>query len=172
MRRINRNISIILRAERLMARRRLAVLRGQFVLYLVAGIGVALTVVMVNVAAFLALQALWSGPIAAVVVAAGNLVLTIACFVIAAGMSAERDLEPVIEMRDMALSDLEDELDAGVQEARAVAEDVRRIARDPLGTLLPGVLGPLLVQLLTSWRKPGTSGEDAEPSTQEEKDQA
>ena len=54
---------------------------------------------------------------------------------------AEKDIEPVTEVRDMALQDLEAEAQAVADEARAVVEDVKGIARDPLGAVMPGIMG-------------------------------
>ena len=55
MSRISRNISIILRSERLIAQRRMAVLRRQTGMMAAAGIAAGLGLVMLNGAAYLAL---------------------------------------------------------------------------------------------------------------------
>lgn len=155
MNRISRNISIILRAERMIARRHMTVLRNQTGMLgfaaLVAGIGL----IMLNVAAFYTLRASLSPQVSALIVALVNLGLAALLVALAGKQSAETELEPLTEVRDLAIEDLEVELQGVVTEARELKDNVRRIARDPLGTALPAMLIPLLTSLLSHIRKPG-----------------
>ena len=150
MNRISRNISIVLRAERLMAQRRMAVMRTQAGLMAFAAIVGGLALVMLNVAGFFALRTTLSPQWAALIVAGVNIVLAAILIAAASRMSAKAELEPVTELRDMAIEEIETDLQAAAGEARELADNVRRIAQDPLGTMIPGVLLPLLTSFLKS----------------------
>ncbi len=157
MNRIGRNLSIILRAERLIARRHMAVLRNQTGMLVFAALVGGIGLVMLNLAGFLALKETMSPQLAAFLVALANMVLALVLVALALKQSAEPELEPVTELRDLAIEDLEAELQGAVGEARDLARDlagnVARMARDPFGTALPAMLIPLLTNLLRATRK-------------------
>lgn len=153
MNRISRNISIILRAERAIARRRMALFRTQTGMMIAAGLMVGIAVVMLNVAGFFALNATYSPQSSALIVAAANLVLAGLLALMASRSSIEAELEPVTEVRDLAIQDLEAEFDGIAQEASHLANDVRRIARDPIGTVLPAMIGPLIAGAIRKNKK-------------------
>lgn len=153
MNRISRNISIVLRTERMIARRHMAVIRNQTGLYAFAGLVSLIGLVMLNVAAFYALITVMAAQFAALIVALGNLVLAGALVLIAGRLSPGKELEPVTELRDLAIAELEAEAELAVAEAREMSANVRRIARDPLGTALPALLGPLISALLSGRKK-------------------
>jgi len=148
MTRISRNISVILRTERLIAKRRLAVLQTQSGLMAVALVAAGVGLVMLNVAAFFALRTQTSPQISALIIALINLALALLLLVIASRMSARRELEPVTELRDLAMAELEADLQDTMGEARELADDIRKIARDPLGSLLPSVVVPILASFV------------------------
>ena len=75
MSRISRNISIILRSERLIAQRRMAVLRRQTGMMAAAGIAAGVGLVMLNVAAFFAHVEHLSQPLSALIVALANMAI-------------------------------------------------------------------------------------------------
>lgn len=163
MNRISRNIAIILGAERMIVRRNMAVLRNQTGIMVLAALIGAIGLVMLNIAAFTWLKTLWSPPMAALAVALVNLALAGLLLVIATRMSAAPGLEPVIELRDMALKDLEGEMQGLVDEVRDMGANVRRMARNPLGSALPGLLVPLISALLKSLRQ--SKGQAKPPET-------
>ena len=141
MNRISRNISIILRAERLIAQRHLAVLRRQTGLVAAAGIAGGVGLIMLNVSAYLALSEKLSQPTAALVVALANIVLAGLLVTLAGKSNADYETAPVVEVRDMAIEDIEAELRVATEEAKATAEAVKSMARDPLGSIAPGLAG-------------------------------
>lgn len=151
--RIGRNAHIALRAERVIARRRLAIIRTQTGLMAFAGVMAAIGVVMVNVAAFYWLSASYGNAPAGGILAAVNFALAAFLAIRATQMSAEPELEPVIEVRDLAMEDIEAELSEGFEEAKHLAENVRRIASDPLGSAAPALLGPILSLLAGALKK-------------------
>lgn len=153
MSRISKNLSIVLRTERMIARRRWAVLRTQTGLLLFAGFVAALGWIMVNVAVFLILSERMSSEAAALIIALGNLGLAAVLVSLATRLSVEDELKPVIELRDAAIAEVESDIQEATTEARELTDNVRRIARDPLGNLLPALIGPLLT-ILSGNKKP------------------
>ncbi|WP_419738119.1 hypothetical protein [Ruegeria sp.] len=147
MSRLSRNLVTIYRTERLIARRRLAVMQQQTILMVLAGIAALAGLVALNVAIFFALDALMSSAGAAAVLAAGNLVLAALLVLFARRTSVEDEIAPAVEVRDMAIVDVEDEMEEMATEAREVVQAVKSIGANPLGSL-PALLVPLLTALL------------------------
>ena len=148
MNRISRNISIILRSERLIAQRHLAVLRRQTGLMATAGIAAGVGLVMLNVSAFLALSFHLSQPTAALIVALANLILAAILVVTANKTSAAEETAAVAEVRDMALEDIEAEVRLAAEEAQEAANALKKMARDPLGSIAPGLAGSVAKAVL------------------------
>ena len=160
MSRISRNLSIILRAERMIARANMAVLRNQTALMVLAALVAAIGLVMLNVAAFYWLKTIWSPPLAALVVALVNLLLAGVLVRIATRQNTASDLAPITELRDLAIEDLEAEMQGGLDQLRDVTDNVRRLARNPLGSALPALLVPLISALVAALRKDKDKHED------------
>lgn len=148
MNRISRNISIILRSERLIAQRHFAVLRRQTGLMATAGIAAGVGLVMLNVSAFLALSFHLSQPTAALIVALANLILAAILVVTANKTSAAEETAAVAEVRDMALEDIEAEVRLAAEEAQEAANALKKMARDPLGSIAPGLAGSVAKAVL------------------------
>ncbi|WP_170599010.1 phage holin family protein [Ruegeria arenilitoris] len=140
MSRISRNISIILRTERLIAQRNMTVLAKRAGFFAAAGLAGGLAIIMLNVAGYLALASVMSKPLAALVIALINLIVALILAAIANSVSAEADTAPVAELRDMAIGDIEAEVQDMMAEARETVRDLRTVSRDPLGTLAPGLV--------------------------------
>jgi len=153
MSRISRNISIILRSERLIAQRRLAVLRRQTGLMAAAGIVGGIGLIMLNVAAYLALSTWTSPAVAALIVSVVNLGVAAILISVASNANPDADIAPVAEVRDLAMEDLEGEVMDATAEARDLAQNVRRMARDPLGFGGAGVAGTLISTILKNVKK-------------------
>lgn len=153
MKRVTRNLTIVWRAERLIAQRRFAVIRKQTAAVAFAGMIAVFGLAMLDVAAFFALRPSLGAPLAALVVALANFVLAGLLAHWASGLSAENEIAPVAEVRDIALEDLEAEAEDLASEVRRAADDVRRVARDPLGAFAPGLVSPLLSAVLKALKK-------------------
>lgn len=153
MNRISRNLSIIYRTERLIARRQMAVLRQQTGLVVCAGLMAGLGIIMLNIAAFFALSDVMANHYAALVIAVVNLALAGVLVSYASRVSADTELAPATEVRDMAIAELEADIEQLADEARDLTHSVKKMARDPLGTALPALAGPLLTVLLKNTKK-------------------
>lgn len=148
MSRISRNVSIILRTERLIAQRNLTVIVKRTGFFAAAGLAAGLAVIMLNVAGYLALSEMMSKPLAALVVAMVNVLVAIILAALASSFSAQADTAPVAELRDIAISDIESEIQDALAEARRTAKDLQQMSRDPLGAIAPGLVGVIVNALL------------------------
>ncbi|WP_298847776.1 hypothetical protein [uncultured Ruegeria sp.] len=149
MSRLSKNLVTIYRTERLITRRRLAVVQQQTILMGIAGILVLLAVVLLNVSLFLALQNSMSPASAAALLAFGNLVFAGFLVLIARRNTVEEEVAPAVEVRDMAIADIEDELEEMTAEAREVVQAVKSIGSNPLGSAAT-LLVPLINMLIKS----------------------
>ncbi|WP_170505956.1 hypothetical protein [Ruegeria arenilitoris] len=145
MSRISRNISIILRAERLIAQRHVAVAARRTGFYAAAGLALGLAVIMLNVAGFFWLSATMSKPLAALIMAGTNLLLGVILVLMANTQNAQADTTAAVELRDMALLDIETEIKDTLSDARNTVTGIRR---DPLGALTPDVISAILSTLI------------------------
>ena len=151
MSRISRNISIILRAERLIAQRHLTIAAKRTGFYAAAGLAVWLAVVMLNVAGFFWLSATLSKPLSALILAAGNLLLALLLALV--GKHSERAGRyhgGPSKLRDMALQDIETEIKDSLSGARNTVQGIRR---DPIGALTPEVVSAILSTLIKYARR-------------------
>lgn len=149
MSRLSRNIVTIYRTERLIARRRFAVVQHQTLLMGLAALAGLAGLVSLNVAVFLTLTSWLSPAASAAVLACGNLILAGCLVLVARATNVEREIAPAVEVRDMAIADIEDELEDMASEAREVVQAVKSFGANPLGSL-PALLVPLLSAIIKS----------------------
>lgn len=149
MNRLSRNLTTIYRTERLITRRRLAVVQQQTVMMALAGIAALAGLVLLNIALFFALQTWMSSAWSAAILSLGNLVLAGLLVMAAKHTNVEDEIAPAVEVRDMAIADIEDELEDMATEAREVVQAVKNIGSNPLSSL-PALLVPLLTAILKS----------------------
>jgi hypothetical protein len=169
MSRVGRNMSLLLRCERLIARRRFAVARQQTLVAGMAIIAAGTGLVMLNLAAYYTLAQALGSPGAALIVGLVNFALAGALYYLSSAGSGEPELAPVMEMRDAALADLEADLETAVAEVQDVAGGLRRLARDPLGGLAQDLLLPLMTGLLETMRERRETATPAENTGGEDK---
>lgn len=147
MNRIGRNLTIIYRTERLITRRRLAVLQQQTVLMALAGLAALAGLILLNITLYLVLAARVSPAASAGILTAGNLVLSGFLVLLASRTNVEQEVAPAVEVRDMAIADIEDELEGMATEARDVVNAVKGLASNPLGSL-SSLLVPMIAAAL------------------------
>jgi hypothetical protein len=144
-----RHLRILWRAERVIAETRLRVMLRRSMLYALAGLIAVFGLGMLNVAAFLVLESHW-GPIwAALAAALGDFVIAVVIVGVALATRPGPAMTAAVELRDIAVDGLEAEL-APLQERLAW---LSRAARDPLDTMLPAILVPLITSIVRSLRK-------------------
>ncbi|MDV7144522.1 phage holin family protein [Tropicimonas sp. TH_r6] len=161
MSRLSRNIQIILRSERLIRGRQARVALRQTGFLAVAAVLGAIALVFLNIAAYQALATLMRPSLAALSLAGINVALAGILIAVASRLSAEREIEAVSEVRDMAVEDLEQEILSVTGEARELAQNVRRMAENPISTAGLSVMAPLLSAILKSLHhSPAQKGRD------------
>ncbi len=151
--RVARNANIALRAERVIARRRFAMLRTQTGLLTFAGLVAGIGVIMLNVGAFFWIASFQGNAAAGVIVAIVNFVLAVLLALFAARVNVDAELAPFMEVRDIAMQDIETEVGDALSEVHDLAENVRRMAKDPFSSTLSGLIGPALSILLKAMKK-------------------
>lgn len=147
MNRISRNITTIYRTESLIARRRLAVIQTQTILMVLAGLIAVIGLAFINVCFYFVLSE-WLSPAASAGLLGGVNVVLAAVLASAAGqMNVEQEIAPAVEVRDMAISDLEAEIQSVGGDVRQVIGHLKSVPKDPFGSLITLLL-PLLTSLL------------------------
>ena len=136
MSRIMRDLRIIVQSERLIAQRQFAVVRTRSGLLALAGGAASIGVVMLNVAAFYALREPLGGAMAALSVAAADFVLAGLLVAIAVRINADRETESATQVRDMAIADLEREVQIATRDLKLARAQLGAFARDPGGMVL------------------------------------
>ena len=147
MNRISRNLTTIYRTERLIARRQLAVIQQQAIMMALAGVAVLAGLILLNVSLFFVLQDRVSPAAAAAILAAGNIVIALLLVSVATRASVDDEIAPAVEVRDLAIADIEDEIEDMAAEAREVVDAVKGFGANPLGSLTT-ILVPILTAVL------------------------
>ncbi|MGR3661512.1 MAG: hypothetical protein ACU0CA_10075 [Paracoccaceae bacterium] len=147
MSRISRSLTTIYRTERLIARRSLAVLQNQIVLIALAGVVALIGLILVNVSLFYVLETRVSPAAASGILAVINIFFAGLLAAVAGRMNVENEIAPAVEVRDMAIADLEAEIEEASKEVRDIVNSLKGLGRDPLGSLSTLVL-PLITAIL------------------------
>ncbi|MBT3143178.1 hypothetical protein DS909_03020 [Phaeobacter gallaeciensis] len=149
MNRISRNLTTVYRTERLIARRRFAVVQQQTIMMVVAGIAGLAGLILLDISLFFVLKTWLSSAAAAALLSLANLLLAGLLVLVAKRSNVEQEIAPAIEVRDMAIADIEEELEEMATEAREVVEAVKSFGANPLGSL-PALLVPILTTILSN----------------------
>jgi hypothetical protein len=144
-----RHLRILWRAERIIAETRLRIMLRRSMLYALAGLIAVFGLGMLNVAAFLILESHWGPVWASLIAALGDFVIVVVVVLIALAIRPGPEMTAALELRDISVDGLEAEL-APLQERFAW---LSRAARDPLDTVLPAILVPLITSIIRSLRK-------------------
>lgn len=144
MEHLARSLKIAWRSERLLIENELRLTLQKMQLGALAGLVGILGLVMINMAAFYALVPHVGQPLAALCVGAVDLVLAVLLIVRVGSLKASPEVELVKEVRTMAFADIEDELSLAEAELTALKNEVHAFVRNPLDTLLPAAITPLL----------------------------
>ncbi|WP_170604230.1 hypothetical protein [Ruegeria arenilitoris] len=145
MNRISRNLTTIYRTERLITRRRLAVVQQQTVMLALAGIAAMAGLVLLNISMYFVLKTWLPSAGSAAVLAVANLLLAFFLALTAKRTSVEEEIAPAVEVRDMAIADIEADLEGMADEARDIVMALKNLGSNPLGSL-----STLLLPILTA----------------------
>lgn len=147
MNRIARNLTLIYRTERLIARRRFSIVQSQTIMMALAGIAALISLILVNCSLFFELSEQMSPAAASAILALGNIALALLLALRANRMNVEDEIAPAVEVRDLAIADLEAEMEDATKEVRNIVNSVKGLHKDPFGSLSTVVL-PLLTAML------------------------
>lgn len=163
---ILRNLRVLGRAEAVVAEIRLREAAGRAALVGLAALAVLFAAGMANLAALIALAAVWGWAAAAAAVAGANLAAAVALLTASRRQRTPRDLELALAIRGQAVEALEaqarlaqGEVAGTVDEIRKVGRTVSALARHPLDAALPTLVIPLAGALLKALRKSRPEGE-------------
>lgn len=146
---LRRNLRVLARTDLIIAEIWARHLAARTVLMLLAGLVASFGFVMLGVAGFLALQEAYGAIVAATVCGAGAVFLALVLALVAVSMKPGRELDAASEVHQAAMAALGDEVStAGGTVARLAA-----IARNPVDTVLPGLLVPLLTFVIGLFRR-------------------
>lgn len=109
-----------------------------------AGLVAIFGLIMLSLAVFFVLAPYWGQALAALTVGGIDLVLAVVLVIYAGSLKPTGETEMVKEVRNMALSDIEEEIALAETEFVAPKDDVHKFIRNPLDTLLPVAIAPLL----------------------------
>ncbi len=112
---------------------------------------------MLELAAYFALVQILSAIYAAVILGAVNFVIAAILFAVAAKPPAGRELELATEIHGISIEALQ-------LEARALQSEVSGMVHNPLNSVLPLLVVPLITIIMKSLKKPATSRAAAEPA--------
>lgn len=161
-----KNMRILWRSERLVAEmelkahmRKAGLVAGAILVFLAA-------LAMADLALFLWLRQLYGSVSAGLIMAGLNLALGIMLLLLASTQKTGPETDMVREVRDMALEEIEAEAKSVQQELKDLRDDVRAVGRsvkgfahDPIGSIAPNVLAPLLAGVLKGLTKRKKSGD-------------
>ncbi len=142
---LRRNLSVLARADLLIAEiwaRHLAVRSG---LMMLAGLVAAFGLVMLGIAGFLALEEAYGAITAATVCGAGAVFLALILALIAMNLKPGRELDMAAEVHQNAVAALGNEVNAATSSVTRLAA----MARNPLQNGLSGLIVPALTFLLS-----------------------
>ena len=147
MNRITRNLTTIYRIERLIARRRFSVVQRQAILIALAGVVALIGLIFVNWSLFLVLEMRMSPAAASAILAVVNIALAGLLALRAGRMNVEDEIAPAVEVRDLAIADLEAEVEDAAKEVRDIVNLLKGLRKDPFGSLTTLIL-PLVTAIL------------------------
>jgi hypothetical protein len=146
---ILRHLRVLWRAERVIAEARLRIVLRRSMLYAFAGLIAVFGLGMLNVAAYFFLAAHWGAIWAALAAALGDFVIAALVVGVALATRPGPEMASALELREISVEGLEAEL-APLQERFAW---LTRATRDPLDTVLPAILVPLVTSIVRGLRK-------------------
>ena len=139
-----RSLKVFWRSERLLGQNELRLLTQKIQCNALAGLVALFGLVMLSLSVFFALVPHMGNALAALTVGGTDMVLAGALVAYGRMLKPAAEAAMVKDIRDMALSDMENELAKGEAEFSKLRSEARRFVRNPLETLLPAAISPLL----------------------------
>ncbi len=147
MERFIHSLRVLWRTDRLLTQNEIRLLSKKLQLNALAGLVAIFGIVMLSLAMFFALAPHWGDSLAALAVGGTDIVLAALLIGYARSIKPPPEVEMIKEIREMALNDLKDEVALADAEFVAMKDEVRSFLRNPVETILPGTIGPLLAAI-------------------------
>ena len=144
MEHIVRSLKTVWRTERILGKNEFRLLVKKLQLNLLAGVVALFGLVMLSLALFFTLAPHWGHALSALAVGGFELVIAVVLIIYSGSLSSPVEMEMVREMRDMALQDVEEEVALAQAELVSLKQELHRFIRNPVDSLLPSLIGPLL----------------------------
>jgi hypothetical protein len=145
MKHIVQSLKVFWRSERLIRQNDLRLATQKILFLALAGLVAVFGLVILSVSVFFALVPYLGQAKAALTVAGADIMIAAILVFYAKAIKPAEEVKMVREVRDMAINDIEAELARTGAELAALRDDVRKFIRNPIDTLLPAAMGPLLV---------------------------
>ncbi len=139
-----RSFKVLWRSERLLKQNEIRLTAQKIQFNALAAFVAVFGLVMLTLAVFFALVPYLGQAMAALAVSGADLTLAGMLFAYGRSLKAAPEAEMVREMRDMALSNIEDEVVRVEADLVSLKNDVHKLIRNPIDVLLPHAIGPLL----------------------------
>ncbi len=154
-----RSLKILLKSERVLIARELKLAFDRFQLVALAGLIAVFGLALLDVAAVFALQPYWGSSLSALAVGGANLLLALILIASAKSLSPGEEIEMVKEVRDMAITEIEEEVSRAQGEIVVLRDEARRFVRNPFDAFLPSILAPLFSTVVKGVTKRKKSAE-------------
>lgn len=157
-----KHLRVLWRTDRIIADIRMRHLLVGLGLRAFAALIAAFGLLMLELSAYFALVQVWSAIYAAAILGAVNFAIAALLFAIAARPPAGRELELATEIHGASV-------DALQIEARALQTQVSGVVHNPLNSILPMMIIPLLTIIIKSLKKPAAAAAPAKSTAAEQK---
>ncbi|MGD8235057.1 MAG: phage holin family protein [Chromatiales bacterium] len=147
MERFVHSLRILWRTDRLLTQNEIRLLSKKLQLNALAGLVALFGLAMLSLAMFFALVPYWGESLAALAVGGADILLAALLIGYARSIKPAPEVEMIREMREVALNDLKDEVALADAELMALKDEVRSFLRNPVESILPAAIGPLLVAI-------------------------
>lgn len=153
-----RSLKVFWRSERLLGQNEIRLLTQKIQCNALAALVALFGLVMLSLSVFFALVPYMGNALAAFTVGGTDLLLATVLVGYARTLKPAAEVEMVKDMRDMALSDMENELAKAEAEFSKLRSEARRFMHNPIEALLPLAISPLVGAvakgMLASKKKP------------------
>lgn len=139
-----RSLKVFWRSERLLRENELRLLSQKIQCNALAGLVALFGLMMLSLSVFFVLVPYMGNALAALSVGGIDLVLATVLVTYGRSLKPAEEAKMVKEMRDMAVSDMENEMAKAEAEFTKLRSEARRFVRNPMESLLPMALSPLV----------------------------
>ena len=139
-----RSLKVFWRSERMLSQNEFRLMAQKVQCNALAGLVALFGLVMLSLSIFFALVPSFGEALAALTIAGIDLLLAGVLVAYARTLKTSSEIAMVVEVRDLALADMESEVTRAEAEVSALKKEVQKFVRNPFESLLPMAIGPLV----------------------------